>query len=170
MPSRDSLHVTFQRVHSNLVFLRLIIDYVITLKFLYVIPKFIFLEIKKYFWLKFLSKRPSTQSEGHWLEAFIDLRWTQQLFGILMTDLCLNASSGSHLGLATPGQLNLMINNDSPLNWSKLFQLRNLLHNANASFFIFSLQWFSFSILVFFFFSLNIRFEALYIYTRYQST
>ena len=67
-----------------------------------------------------------------------------------MTDFCLNASSGSHLGLATPGQLNLMINNDSPLNWSKLFQLRNLLHNANASFFIFSLQLFSFSILVFF--------------------
>ena len=100
----------------------------------------------------FLFKRPSTQREGHWLEAFIDLRWTQELFGLLMTDFCLNASSGSHLGLTTPRQLYLMINNDSPLNWSKLFQLRNLLHNANASFFIFSLQWFSFSILVFFLF------------------
>ena len=49
-----------------------------------------------------------------------------------------------------------MINNDSPLNWLKLFQLRNLLHNANASFFILFLQSFSFSISVFFFFEYSI--------------
>ena len=83
-----------------------------------------------------------------------DLWWTQE-------GQFLSKSLSRHISVRTPGQLNVMINNDSPLNWSKLFQLRNRLHSANALFSIFSLQLLSFSILVFFF-SLNIRFDALY--------
>ena len=88
----------------------------------------------------------------------IDLKWTQK------SDFCPNVYLDLGTVRVTPRQLNHLINNDSPLNWQKLFQLRNLLHNANASFFILSLQLFSFSISVFSFFWIFDFADTLFIY------